>query len=134
MTTAAIKVLGINYQIGKCDCCEREELQCTVELSINGAAVNYGRGCAARALYGRRSTKHIQTVETQARAMSKVRPVVEAVRNALPQGLAAAIEAGRTVGKTVRINGADVLVNGFASWGQINVDWNGGREVVPLQA
>jgi len=126
------KLLGINYQIGLCDCCGREELQCTIELEIDGRKVNYGRGCAAVALYGRRSKKQIALIEAEGRALVKVRPIVEAVRAALPNGLAAALEAGRKAAKGVYINGSDVGVNGFESWGKINVDWNGGREVIPL--
>ena len=46
----AVKFIRTDYNITICDCCEREDLKCTMLLHIGDRAAYYGRGCAAKAL------------------------------------------------------------------------------------
>lgn len=128
-----MKLLGYTEEVTVCDCCGKSKLACTVVLETDaGEVVHYGRTCAALALMGSKSARNVSIIEGRAKALTKVAPVVAAVRAALPQGLEAAIAAGREIGKMTWVNGADVLVGGYASWGKINVHWNGGCVEVPL--
>lgn len=130
-----MKLLGYTEEVTVCDCCGKSNLACTMALETEeGEIVHYGRTCAALALLGSKSAKNASIIESRAKAMNKVRPIMEAVRAALPQGLDSALAAGRALGKKTRINGSDVLVSGYASWGEINIDWNGGRVKIPLAA
>ena len=83
------KILGITDEVTTCDCCGRSNLKCTVGLETpDGATVYYGRDCAGRAVYGRKSPKNTDLVTSRARALQRC-------QNVLPTVLAA-IAAGQT--------------------------------------
>lgn len=69
------RVLGINDDVCTCECCGKQNLKCTVALSVldadgndSGEIVRYGRDCAALAVLGRKSAANVRHVENMAQA------------------------------------------------------------------
>ena len=130
------RILGITDEITCCDNCPKKGLKCTVELENveTGEIVHFGRDCAGRALYGHKSAKNTEMAGRKAAEIQKLRPVRAAVEAALPHGIAAAIAAGKAAAHGIRLNGGTVDVNGFRSWGLLNIYYNGGTENVTFPA
>lgn len=129
-----LTILGVTDEITICECCGKKNLRDTVclEETETGEVKYFGSICAARALGGKDKST---LVLARAKARQKALPVIEVVRTALVAGAAveAAVALGRQAAKGACINGCGILVNGYASWGCVNVDWNGGRETLPVK-
>lgn len=127
------KALGVTDEVTVCDCCGKKNLKVTVclEDTENGGEVYYGRDCAGMALYGRKNRKNAERAEYEAKIQAKLAPVVAAIKAQSPC-LVDMLEAGNAACKGITINGMHVSVSGFASWGKINIYYNGGRIEIPL--
>lgn len=85
--TATFKILGITDEITNCDCCGRSNLKCTVALeSETGDIVHYGRDCAGKAIYGRKSAKNTKVTEDKARMIQRCRDILPTVLDAINSG------------------------------------------------
>lgn len=146
------KALGVTDEVTVCGCCGKKNLKCTVVLEMeDGTIVHYGRDCAGAAVFGRKSGKNTELVALRAVTRSRIQPVVDAIRAALPQGVEAAKAAGRAVLDARGIlwwerdgkrgyrdcgignrDGMAVSVSGFASWGFISVSYTSGFETIAL--
>lgn len=86
--TATFKILGITDAITVCDCCGKSNLKCTVELEgEDGEIVNYGRDCAGKAIYGRKSAKNTSVTEDRARMIQRCRDILPSVLEAIKDGV-----------------------------------------------
>jgi len=125
MTAATYTVHGITDEITTCDCCGKSKLARTVGLENEAGEVLYfGTTCAARAM---KQSSKADLIVAKAKRLQRLRPVEQVVRAALPNGIAAAVKAGKAAAANI---GKDVSVSGFESWGQVNIDANGARIVV----
>lgn len=81
------KLVGITDEITVCDCCGRSNLKCTVELENEGGDIlHYGRDCAGKALYGRKSAKNTSVTEDRARMVQRCRDILPTVLEAIKAG------------------------------------------------
>lgn len=81
------KLLGITDEISTCDCCGRTNLKCTVALeSEAGEILHYGRDCAGKALYGRKSAKNAKLTEDRARMIQRCSDILPTVLEAIKAG------------------------------------------------
>ena len=134
---AKYKIHGTTDDITTCDCCGRTSLKQTVALEVTeghdaGDVRFFGTHCAARAMGRPRSEAEL--IAKRAKARQQALPVIQAIESNLECGLTVAKTAGRSAARGLMINGGDVSVSGFESWGCINVDWCGGREQISLEA
>lgn len=127
---ATYMLLGWSDEVTVCDCCGKSNLSGTVGLETeDGTILHYGTTCAGRAL--RIPGK---LVRDRANELRKAEPIIALVKAAVAAGKSPdqiKTEVGPVAEKTW-INGSRMSVGGFASWGKMNVDWNGGRVEVPL--
>ena len=125
---------GTTDEITVCECCGKKNLRNTVclEEAATGEVKHFGSHCAARAL-GKGKGK-ADMILRAAKWRQRVLPVIELVKALVASGASVdQIKAeGNKVASKVWVNGGSVSVSGFASWGQINIDYCGGREVISL--
>ena len=123
MTTYTIH--GTTDEVTICACCGKKNLRNTVVLEVAegdnaGDLLHFGSHCAARAL-GQRKTK-AAIIVSQAKRRAKLQPIVDVVKNNIDFGIDYAKAEARRFAKENKI---DALINGFESWGQINIHGNG---------
>ena len=123
MTTYNIH--GTTDEITTCACCGKKNLRNTVILEIAegdnaGDLLHFGSHCAARAL-GQRKTK-AAVIVSQAKRRAQLQPIVDVVKANIDFGIDHAKAQARAFAKANKI---DALINGFESWGQINIHGNG---------
>lgn len=123
MTTYNIH--GTTDEITTCACCGKKNLRNTVVLEIAegenaGDLLHFGSHCAARAL-GQRKNK-ADVIVAQAKRRAKVQPIVDVVKGNIDFGIDYAKAQARAFAKENKI---DAIINGFESWGQVNIHYNG---------
>jgi hypothetical protein len=131
-----VKVLGLS-DATECECCGKKNLSVAVELRLEGGeVVHYGRDCAAKVIYGRKSKKNAEIIVNEATALTKIQPVVVAVTAMVEAGAdrEEVLTTGNSLAQKLFINGMPVSVNGgFASWGCYHINWNGGMVKVEMK-
>ncbi len=81
------KILGITDEITNCDCCGKKNLKCTVALEDEaGGVVYYGRDCAGKAVYGRKSASNTKVITEKAQMIQRCQDIVPAVLEAIKGG------------------------------------------------
>ena len=116
---------GTTDEVTTCACCGKKNLRNTVVLEVAegnnaGDLLHFGSHCAARAL-GQRNTK-ASVIVSQAKRRAKLQPIVDVVKANIDFGIDHAKAQARAFAKANRI---DALINGFESWGQINIHGEG---------
>ncbi len=137
-----MRIVGHTDEITVCDCCGKKNLKSTVALErADGDIVFYGSDCAGAAVTGRKTRKNGELALIKARRMQHISPIFEAINSALASGatITAARDAGRAAAASVspvfrNVDEGKVLVNGFDSWGCINVHWTGVNEKIEVAA
>jgi len=121
---------GTTDEVTICDCCGKKNLHTTVVLEVAegdcaGDLLNFGSHCAARALGQSKSSAAL--IVGQAKRRAKVQPLVDFVKSNIHRGIEAAKADAKAFAKQAKL---DVYETGFDSWGQINVDYEGGRVII----
>lgn len=137
-----MKIVGHTDEITVCDCCGKKNLKATVALErADGEVVFYGSDCAGAAVSGRKTRNNGELALIKARRMQHLAPIFEAINSALKAGatLIEARDAGRAAADKVspifrNVHEGAAAVNGFDSWGCINVHWTGVNEKIEVAA
>lgn len=117
------KLLGITDEITTCDCCGRSNLKCTVALENEaGEIVHYGRDCAGKALYGRKSAKNTDLVTERARMIEKCKAVLPRVLEGVAAGKTAE-EVRKAIGYNFSVHFGRYCDTGNKM--PLRVYWNG---------
>lgn len=114
-----MKILGLSDEVATCDCCGKKNLKATVALETSGGEiVFYGRDCAGKAIYGRKSAKNTAAIDGLARRASIMAPVIAAVKEALASGVSVAVAAGQAAAKSAQksVRVYESVDVGFHDW------------------
>lgn len=121
----AYMIHGTTDEVTTCACCGKKNLRNTVVLEVvegdnAGDLLHFGSMCAARAMGQKMSRADV--VLAHAKRAQKIQPVVSFIKSNIHRGIDAIKEEARAFAKANKI---DALVNGFDSWGEMNVHANG---------
>lgn len=115
---------GTTDEITVCACCGKKNLRNTVVLEViegdnAGDLLHFGSHCAARAMGKAKNRADI--ILDQAKRIQSLSPVVAIVKLHISRGIEIARDEARAFAKA---NKLDILINGYESWGQINIHGN----------
>ena len=116
---------GTTDEITVCACCGKKNLRNTVVLEFidgvsAGELLHFGSHCAARALGQKKSNSDI--IIKQAKRRQSIEPIVQFIKSNIHHG----IEAIKSDARKIAASAAPgALVNGFDSWGQMNIHFEG---------